>query len=1249
MKKALLSIAMLLAATVASAQGITAAGANIELLSSTKHGTTTEKKEYTAMTWIYNTGKGYGETNTSNPNYCVIWGTPNADANGNEWYEPDYDVATVGGIHNDGSALDISWAEKKAPFSNNVNYGGLSNGTQWTPYGVMGEIYMRRTFTTTSVLPGDVYLACGHDDAPCEYYINGNLVWSKTGKEQGNGWNDDEYYQLTDAQKAYIKKDGTENVLACHVHQNWGGAFADCGLYMKMPGGLDMGGDVKTFFNSCGGYNFNTNNDGNPLHGWEKFYEAQAGDVYTVKMGNTKADAGSAEVHFKSPINIDAAESYTFTVTIEPAATISNASVIICERDDKASVAYSQTAIEIAGGSQKTITGTFTGKALNNMKIYFDFAGCQSDGGANDVKISGISLKDAAENELWVGTQYFNYMWFTDADGKHIKDPVIEGRVETLAWTQTDYDDSNWDSKTLPLDFEYGVNNNGAQAGKDGALGDVHENTNYWVRRTFTMDEVNKNILYNLALVHDDNCVVYINGNKLAEVSEWYDTSIYIPGKYLRVGKNVIATYIQQNWGGAGYNCGITVEEVDYDAELANLNTVIAQAETYQLTAAQAAELVADKAKVQEMIDGGEGASELNAFAKELKNKYENYQKWYAAVNVYVEICKEQNVALGDASFAAALAEIDGLLADAVSEDDFNKVYDRLCMYRRIFGGGYHNITIASAEPADQLECLIYNVGAGLFLAGGNRYGTHATLNYISPVMKLHAKGENKFAIETNLSAGVRGVKDFLSDGGYVDTDVQSEWTFEAVGDGAYRIINTKNVENGEAENIYLGMTESEYLQVDTDKSGADNKYNLWKVISVEQLKAMEKNATPATPVDVTYLIKQSYFGKNDYKGDTYPDDAHVRTFEEYCSYWTDTFDAYTNPKIMYYNENWQDGWYTFNTGDNVVEVYESNGATPANEFKFYQTITGLRPGLYRVSVDGFYRYGSSANAAAAAKAGTVENCVYVFGNDSKKAIKHITDESGKNPKYDGRHDEGYNFPEYPDQGAKAFQYGLFDNSVDVVVGADGVLTLGISKDGGIVSDWIVIDNFRLAYLGSDVATVSEVDYATYVAPFNIAEIPDGVEAYAAKKVDDYVELLRVDAIPEGEAVVLKGAGEWTFTQTAADVELGQENELKAVTAASPVTADGTQYVLAKPESKEVGFYRVISGDAIPAGKGYLVVAGANAKPGYTFFDEGVTDKINAVDVVLDGTEVIYNLQGQKMTKPVKGVNIINGKKVIIK
>lgn len=40
---------------------------------------------------------------------------------------------------------------------------------------------------------------------------------------------------------------------------------------------------------------------------------------------------------------------------------------------------------------------------------------------------------------------------------------------------------------------------------------------------------------------------------------------------------------------------------------------------------------------------------------------------------------------------------------------------------------------------------------------------------------------------------------------------------------------------------------------------------------------------------------------------------------------------------------------------------------------------------------------------------------------------------------------------------------------------------------------------------------------------------------------------------------------------------------------------------------------------------------------------------ISSPTVQNDGTATIYNMMGQKLSHPVKGVNIINGKKVLVR
>ena len=85
-------------------------------------------------------------------------------------------------------------------------------------------------------------------------------------------------------------------------------------------------------------------------------------------------------------------------------------------------------------------------------------------------------------------------------------------------------------------------------------------------------------------------------------------------------------------------------------------------------------------------------------------------------------------------------------------------------------------------------------------------------------------------------------------------------------------------------------------------------------------------------------------------------------------------------------------------------------------------------------------------------------------------------------------------------------------------------------------------------------------------------------------------------------------------------------------------------YVLAKPEGADVGFYKASAGSVIPAGKAYYKsTSGVKA----FYFNGDDTTGISDLNVNLNANDNIYNLAGQRLQKAQKGINIINGKKVL--
>lgn len=93
-----------------------------------------------------------------------------------------------------------------------------------------------------------------------------------------------------------------------------------------------------------------------------------------------------------------------------------------------------------------------------------------------------------------------------------------------------------------------------------------------------------------------------------------------------------------------------------------------------------------------------------------------------------------------------------------------------------------------------------------------------------------------------------------------------------------------------------------------------------------------------------------------------------------------------------------------------------------------------------------------------------------------------------------------------------------------------------------------------------------------------------------------------------------------------------------------PISAEG-KYVLAKPEGKDVCFYQAISGNIEPC-KAYLEL-NSEVKAFYINFDGNATAIENVNANGNNNNDAIYNLAGQKLSKLQKGINIVNGKKIL--
>ena len=173
--------------------------------------------------------------------------------------------------------------------------------------------------------------------------------------------------------------------------------------------------------------------------------------------------------------------------------------------------------------------------------------------------------------------------------------------------------------------------------------------------------------------------------------------------------------------------------------------------------------------------------------------------------------------------------------------------------------------------------------------------------------------------------------------------------------------------------------------------------------------------------------------------------------------------------------------------------------------------------------------------------------------------------------------------------------------------------------------------------------TISSAGYATFYAPVAL-EIPEEVTAYVATDKGDYISLTAIEGgiIPANTGVILAGdEGSYSFNITTGG-SVGS-NALTGTVAAIARPVDS--YVLATGEHG-VALYKD-GATKIPGFKAYLAAPSGGSVKAFRFEDDetGINGCIPSIFESEDAA--IYNMAGQRVSKLQKGVNIVNGKKVL--
>ncbi len=204
----------------------------------------------------------------------------------------------------------------------------------------------------------------------------------------------------------------------------------------------------------------------------------------------------------------------------------------------------------------------------------------------------------------------------------------------------------------------------------------------------------------------------------------------------------------------------------------------------------------------------------------------------------------------------------------------------------------------------------------------------------------------------------------------------------------------------------------------------------------------------------------------------------------------------------------------------------------------------------------------------------------------------------------------------------------------------------------------------------STTTTIGETGYATYsnAKPYTV----EGATANFVTIPNRYAVLVPQDAdaiLPamtgagKNAGVILSGAGEVIINAVAKGAEAtatridenllaGSGNYPYGISTQFADNDPYTAYIFAQPEGKELGFYiaDLNAGADLPAHKAFLAVPkGADARE-FIGFEPGETTSIadnNRVTITNNGE--VYNLNGQRVAQPTKGLYIVNGRKFVVK
>ena len=236
---------------------------------------------------------------------------------------------------------------------------------------------------------------------------------------------------------------------------------------------------------------------------------------------------------------------------------------------------------------------------------------------------------------------------------------------------------------------------------------------------------------------------------------------------------------------------------------------------------------------------------------------------------------------------------------------------------------------------------------------------------------------------------------------------------------------------------------------------------------------------------------------------------------------------------------------------------------------------------------------------------------------------------------------------------------------IDITIGETPSMVAIVSNqtggDGGFGSIKVAgLDNPT-----KNVSIPSSLGYASYCSEYalDFTDVTDLNAYVASAAADGKVSMTKVTQVPANTGLILKSASGAAVSDVVVPVienanAVGTNLLVGTVAGATvnPSSAEnGYNYLFGK-KNEVVGFYKLIENTYnLGVNKAYLhtaadITPAMNSAKGVIMdFGDGETTAISNIDADVPNDAIYYNLNGQRVVNPVKGVYILNGKKVMVK